>query len=63
MVTDGLIAPRKGGAELNALLARPYFRVTVFEKPEIEVPLAFSYYEVTIDRNSLPAKEKVIERI
>lgn len=47
----------------NAPSHKLYELVTVQKKEGVEVPRAFSDYEVTIDRSGLPAGVEIIERI
>ena len=47
----------------NAPSHKLFELVTVKKKDGVEVPRAFSDYEVTIDRSGLPAGVEIIERI
>lgn len=47
----------------NAPSHKLFERVSVKKKEGVEVPRAFSDYEVTIDRSGLPAEVEIIERI
>jgi CRISPR-associated protein Csd2 len=47
----------------NAPSHKLFERVSVKKKEAVEVPRAFSDYDVTIDRSGLPAGIEIIERI
>jgi CRISPR-associated protein Csd2 len=47
----------------NAPSHKLFELVSVAKKDGVEVPRAFSDYEVTIDRNGLPAGVEIIERV
>lgn len=58
-----LIIFKHGSQRGNAPSHKLFKLVTVKKKDGVEVPRAFSDYEVTIDRSGLPAGVEIIERI
>ncbi|MGZ0654963.1 type I-C CRISPR-associated protein Cas7/Csd2 [Coraliomargarita sp. W4R72] len=59
----GLIVFKHDSQLGNAPSHKLFEAVTVKKKADVEVPRAFSDYEVTIDRSAIPAGVEVIERI
>jgi CRISPR-associated protein Csd2 len=59
----GLIVFKHDTALGNALSHKLFEAVTVKRKEGVEVPRAFSDYDVTIDRSAIPTGVEVIERI